>query len=173
MVLRKCRECGHDVSTEAKTCPNCGAPPVRKTSTLAIVILVLLIVFVGLPLLGHICSSIKQKQKRSSRLPGDINGNVKQESINTETLLKDAMSYLSGISEIEWYEIYKNNVYIGFKTLPSDWRIIINGAALRGNETIDSGVHVWAINANKFSKGWRPGDGSYYGEVTARYGKIR
>ena len=163
MALRKCRECGHDVSTEAKNCPNCGAPPVRKTSTLAIVILVLLIVFVGIPLLGHISSSIKQKQ----------NGTGKQESINTETVLNNAMSYLSGISEIEWYEISKNDIYIGFKTLPSDWQIIINGAALKGNKAIDFGVHVWAINANKFSKGWRPGDGSFYGEVTTRYGKIQ
>lgn len=26
MALIKCRECGHDVSTEANKCPNCGAP---------------------------------------------------------------------------------------------------------------------------------------------------
>lgn len=26
MALIKCRECGKDVSTEAKECPNCGAP---------------------------------------------------------------------------------------------------------------------------------------------------
>jgi len=25
MALRNCRECGHQVSTKAKTCPNCGA----------------------------------------------------------------------------------------------------------------------------------------------------
>jgi len=25
MALIKCKECGHDVSTEAKSCPNCGA----------------------------------------------------------------------------------------------------------------------------------------------------
>jgi RNA polymerase subunit RPABC4/transcription elongation factor Spt4 len=24
MALRQCRECGHDVSGEATTCPNCG-----------------------------------------------------------------------------------------------------------------------------------------------------
>lgn len=87
--------------------------------------------------------------------------------------LQGAMSYLLDIPEIEWYEIQGNDIYIGFNTLPSDWRIIINGAALRANETIDFGVHVWAIDSNRFNKGWRPGDGSYYGEVTARYGKIR
>lgn len=27
MALAKCAECGHDVSTQAAGCPNCGAPP--------------------------------------------------------------------------------------------------------------------------------------------------
>ena len=27
MALVKCPECGHDVSTTAEVCPNCGAPP--------------------------------------------------------------------------------------------------------------------------------------------------
>ena len=31
MAIKKCRECGKDVSTEAKACPHCGAPsPVRQ-----------------------------------------------------------------------------------------------------------------------------------------------
>ena len=30
MALIKCKECGHEVSTEAKTCPNCGAVPKKK-----------------------------------------------------------------------------------------------------------------------------------------------
>ncbi len=29
MALLPCRECGHNVSTEAAACPNCGAPPAR------------------------------------------------------------------------------------------------------------------------------------------------
>lgn len=30
MALIKCRECGHDVSTEAAACPNCGAKPKKR-----------------------------------------------------------------------------------------------------------------------------------------------
>lgn len=34
--MGKCRECGKDVSDEAKSCPNCGvASPVKKTSAIA------------------------------------------------------------------------------------------------------------------------------------------
>jgi len=25
MALKKCKECGHDMSTSAQNCPNCGA----------------------------------------------------------------------------------------------------------------------------------------------------
>lgn len=30
MALTKCKECGHQISNKAKTCPNCGAPTNRK-----------------------------------------------------------------------------------------------------------------------------------------------
>jgi RNA polymerase subunit RPABC4/transcription elongation factor Spt4 len=32
MALIKCKECGEQVSTKAKTCPSCGAKPPKKTS---------------------------------------------------------------------------------------------------------------------------------------------
>jgi hypothetical protein len=32
MALTKCKECGKDMSTEAKACPSCGAPPPRRTT---------------------------------------------------------------------------------------------------------------------------------------------
>ena len=37
MALKKCRECGHDVSRKADKCPNCGAPVKPKTNFLAVV----------------------------------------------------------------------------------------------------------------------------------------
>lgn len=32
MALTKCKECGKEMSSEAKACPACGAPPPKKTS---------------------------------------------------------------------------------------------------------------------------------------------
>lgn len=37
MALIKCHECGSEVSTEAKTCPKCGATPKTKSNMLAAV----------------------------------------------------------------------------------------------------------------------------------------
>jgi hypothetical protein len=34
MALTNCRECGHEISSEAESCPNCGAPNPQKRSKL-------------------------------------------------------------------------------------------------------------------------------------------
>jgi hypothetical protein len=81
------------------------------------------------------------------------------------------MVYLDDISEVKWWEVDENTIYINFNPTPNDWKAIIRGAALGGNEKIGFGVHVWALN-NK-NRGWRPGDSGYLGNVTARYGKIK
>lgn len=49
MALKKCRECGSEVSTKAKACPHCGAvKPVSRNSLLVMVIAVALLVwFIG------------------------------------------------------------------------------------------------------------------------------
>jgi uncharacterized membrane protein YvbJ len=50
MALIKCKECGHDVSTTAKTCPNCGAPTAKarqtdtSTSVARIILMVLAVI---------------------------------------------------------------------------------------------------------------------------------
>lgn len=38
MALVKCKECGNQVSTDAKACPSCGAKPPKKTSMLTWII---------------------------------------------------------------------------------------------------------------------------------------
>jgi len=43
MALVKCKECGEDVSTKAKTCPKCGAKAPKKTSLFTWLVLVFII----------------------------------------------------------------------------------------------------------------------------------
>ncbi len=38
MALVKCKECGHEVSKKAKSCPACGAPTPKRTSLLTWII---------------------------------------------------------------------------------------------------------------------------------------
>jgi hypothetical protein len=111
------------------------------------------------------CSDSRSGSQSSTKLAESTN---KQRS--REIILRQELSYLNDIEEVAWYEVDDNDVIVGFEPLPEDWELVIRGAALRGNRAIDFGCHVWAVKAK--DRGWRPGTGPYYGEVTARQGKI-
>ena len=74
-----------------------------------------------------------------------------------QAALQKRLLYLSDIPEISWVEFDGNNVYIGFKELPSDFRTIVKAAAYHGNKAYSSGVHVWAVLG---SKDWGSGQGN-------------
>ncbi len=92
------------------------------------------------------------------------------EAIDHARMLREKLSYLDNITEIEWVEFEQNSVYIGWKRLPKNFIQINHQAALRGNAAIDFGAHVWSVPAESLR--WRPGHGTYYCETTARQGKI-
>lgn len=46
MALRKCKECGKDVSTKAKSCPNCGAIVKKQTSCLTYFVVIILAIII-------------------------------------------------------------------------------------------------------------------------------
>ena len=69
-----------------------------------------------------------------------------------------------------WFEVYDNNVVIGFRERSADLELIVKGSALRGNKAIDFGCHVWAVPDHLRS--YRPGDPGYWMEATARYGRV-
>ena len=87
-----------------------------------------------------------------------------------EGKLESTVAYLKDIDEVSWVEVEGNDVYIGFKSRPSDLTAIVGAAALHGNRATGFGVHVWAVDAKH--TGWRPGSGPYFLELTARHGKI-
>jgi len=43
MALVKCKECGEQVSSNAKTCPNCGVNAPKKTSFITFLVLLTVI----------------------------------------------------------------------------------------------------------------------------------
>ena len=47
MALKKCKECGNEVSTKAKKCPNCGAP-VKASSSVGCLTIIGVIFLIGL-----------------------------------------------------------------------------------------------------------------------------
>ena len=66
MAMGKCRECGTEVSDEAKTCPKCGtSKPIKKTSLL----FKLFIGFFGIAVFGSVITSMNGGS--SSKSPND------------------------------------------------------------------------------------------------------
>jgi hypothetical protein len=49
MALKKCKECGEEISTEAGKCPKCGAPQTKRSTIgcLAAIIIIILIAIIG------------------------------------------------------------------------------------------------------------------------------
>ncbi|MBT4208877.1 hypothetical protein HOE22_11150 [Candidatus Woesearchaeota archaeon] len=130
-----------------------------------------LLIVLGVLLVIIIMFKDGDKQQRNNKKYNKTQTTKKPSQSSKEQQLKSLMVYLDDISEVKWWEVDDNTIYINFNPVPSDWNAIIRGLALSGNEKIGFGVHVWALK-NK-SRGWRPGDSGYLGNVTARYGKIK
>ena len=64
MALKKCKECGKEVSTKAKECPGCGAP-IKQSSAGAIGCLTLFILFVIAMIISKQSGSEREKNWQS------------------------------------------------------------------------------------------------------------
>jgi hypothetical protein len=155
MSLIICRDCNQQISSTAKSCPHCGAKNrhIGWTGWTAVALCVGAVFF--------FCKLVVM----SSSVPPVAPAKQKQN-------LSSAVSYLSKIEEVRWLTIDKNNIYIGFNPVPDDMRGICNAAAINGNRKTNFGVHVWAVDASKHHKNWRPITGKCLYETTARYGKL-
>lgn len=58
MGLQQCHECEKDVSSEAKLCPNCGAPVKKQTSSIVIIGGGLIVLFLFIVLIAVFITSL-------------------------------------------------------------------------------------------------------------------
>jgi tetratricopeptide (TPR) repeat protein len=64
MALKKCKECGKEISSKASSCPNCGAPVKKQKSKIGCLGTVVLVV-VGLAIIGHVSKSCEDRSKQT------------------------------------------------------------------------------------------------------------
>jgi len=74
MAMKKCKECGNEVSTKAESCPKCGAVLKKKTGCLGYIGAGILILFV----LGVIGSLMEDDSNRTT-------SNSKQSSVTSKS----------------------------------------------------------------------------------------
>ncbi len=73
--------------------------------------------------------------------------------------------------EIEWVRIDANTIYLGVTHCDRDIEETARELALRGNEQLNFGCHVWVVPAGSPRYGPDLISNSYF-NVTARYGRI-
>ncbi|HIJ53679.1 MAG TPA: hypothetical protein HPP66_11070 [Planctomycetes bacterium] len=57
MALKKCKECGQEISTKSERCPHCGAPTARGVGVVGrflLIILLAIVIFIALACIGII-----------------------------------------------------------------------------------------------------------------------
>lgn len=92
MAMKKCKECGEEISTKAKACPKCGAVAPKKTSLFTWIILIFIIFIVyavsQTPSTSTRSSSSKSSSSQSSSI---VKAKAQKPTWNT-TESKDKMS---------------------------------------------------------------------------------
>ena len=69
MALKKCKECGNEVSTKAASCPKCGAVIMKKTGCLGYIGAAFLI-FIVLGVIGSLMNDGTRTDRRNSSPAG-------------------------------------------------------------------------------------------------------
>ena len=116
------------------------------------------------------CAPEKKEEIRTPEKKVEIRKIKVASKSNREIVKKNTLSYLNDIEEIQWFEVDDNDVYISFNPVPSDWNLVIRGADFRAHKAINFVIHVWELKNKR--RGWKPSDGGYLDEVTARYGRV-
>jgi len=106
MALGKCRECGAEVSADAKACPNCGArKPVKRASKILLIILALFVI-------GALAKLTGQQPISASTQPVT----APTESSNSDLLAQHARETLKIVKQtatlVDFDTIMKSNLSI-------------------------------------------------------------
>ena len=86
--------------------------------------------------------------------------------------LRGQLQHLEDIEEVAWVEFDRNDVYVGFRSVPTDLIAVVNSAALRGNRALNFGVSVYAVQSPPAQRGWRLGQPGFLCWAAVRYGKF-
>lgn len=94
MAIKQCRECGSEVSSEAKVCPKCGiSKPIKKTS---LIVKILLGIF-GISILGNIIGGFGEN---SASTKSDAVVKSAERKIDPK---EEALNQVT-IEKLEWYK---------------------------------------------------------------------
>lgn len=115
MAIKKCKECGNEVSTKAVSCPKCGAVLKKKMGCLGYIGVGFLIFLI----LGVIGSLMKDESKKSKSPSSSKKSSVSSQS-KTQTIYKEGDTVNIGYTSYAvwrswWSSRLSNNQYLDSK----------------------------------------------------------
>lgn len=113
MALKKCKECGNDVSSKADKCPNCGAPTKPKSIGCGGLLLIIIIIGIfGSIIGGNDTKSTKTKSSSTPKKPTEIVSNSAWDGsvYQVERYLKNNLKDPDSFEAIEWSPVSKVNL---------------------------------------------------------------
>jgi len=123
MALINCKECGHEVSTSAKACPNCGAS-VKTTSTFTWLVLIMIV----LGVIGFLLDNNENKTSTYQTLP------QQKESLNYNSNFEESSNSHPQKISIDDFEIISYRGEWRYDTLWIIGEIKNNGGIAAGSE---------------------------------------
>lgn len=147
MALKKCRECGHEVSGEAKTCPKCGiSSPAGKTSIFKMVLYGLAGLFV-LSLIGSLTGGSSKSSSASSA------------SIAAESMAADAPppppktkpqeQPPRAVKAVDLWNAYQENE-VAADAAYKGKRLLVTGTVASIDKNVFGGIYVALKSPNEF-----------------------
>lgn len=136
--LVKCRTCGQQIASSAKTCPHCGAKQKRTGCCGFVVIAVILIFAVGMFLVNS--PEAKKRQQEHEE---------KQSAI-----METSLAYLGEVPEISEYRVVGDEVHIVLKSataIPHDYDIICNAAASNASREAGQTCHAYLFLGGEYT----------------------
>jgi len=88
-----------------------------------------------------------------------------------EDELKQSIKYLEKIPEINWVQVKRNSVIVGWKGFPKNFNLINTEAALKGTQATGRTVYVWSVRHTQ--KKWITGTRPYLCKTTAKNGTVK
>jgi RNA polymerase subunit RPABC4/transcription elongation factor Spt4 len=77
MALIKCKECGSEVSSSAKTCPKCGVPMPKKTSRATWMLLIIVVGIISMSFLNETKPTTQKTPEEVAKEKSDQDRNYK------------------------------------------------------------------------------------------------
>ena len=158
MALKKCKECGHEVSTKAKACPNCGARIGRSSAVGCLTLTVILVLM--FVVVGRACNKSIERTTEVTTPVSTGESPPQKGTKSQQTTQRDASRKSSSVANLKASVRFTDTKFMITNNDVFDWtnvKMEINGGLIRGGYVLKHPVmeagQTYTVGAMQFAKG--------------------